>query len=292
MASSRGILRSHGVLYPALFGKGSHVSLPWWLMSGKVSHKELAKEINSKDQDIIKRIVVSAEDFCLLDDFSFVNLLRDEYGYEVEVSLYLKEQVSWLESWYNQHVKWPWQEKFSGATPQFFFENISDFFWIDYSRLLDKILSFTDQGGLYVNVVDSSGVKDTVSDFLSHIGIDPRWLNSYEDRNASLSTAKLDILRRVNLSGVGGGARSKILSALDELDVVEDDDKKIIFNDKQALKIVEKFRKSNKDVARKYFNRDVLFSDPQRSQRAPSFVTEEKAYKDYIPTMLKMVAAL
>lgn len=137
---------------------------------GKISSHDLANEIISKDEDIINNIILSAEDFCLLENFDLIELLENKYGYNVNVVIYLKSQVDWLESWYNQHIKWPWMQEFSGATVNYFFNHINDFYWINYDKLLKRISKRVNRKSLYVNVMDRSGIQDVVGDFF-HISI-------------------------------------------------------------------------------------------------------------------------
>lgn len=290
LSGSVGILRSHGVLYPNLGVNHRHVKLAWQLKSGKVAPEEVVRRIRAECNDLTQQVILTSEDFCLIDIETWLALLSKHF--DVTASVYIKRQDRWLESWYNQHIKWPWASKFSSATPEFFIENMKDFYWIDYKKLLGRITSVVPRDKLYVNVAGEGGVKDTVSDFLSHVGIDQRWLNSYQDGNASLTSARLDIVRRLDLYRLPPEARKRILSVLDEVDVQEDDGRKDIFTNPQMQYVLDKFEKANREVARTYFEREELFdkSDLGKKRRAPAFVTDERAYRIYIPEMLKRLS--
>ena len=51
---------------------------------------------------------------------------------------YLRRQDHWLMSWYNQHVKWPFDREKSRMDPQAFLATLEDFHWLDYERLLGR----------------------------------------------------------------------------------------------------------------------------------------------------------
>jgi hypothetical protein len=288
MVKNKSILKKHGILYPDLGVSHRHVKLAWKLKKKELSIGDVIREIQSESDADTTKVVLSSEDFCLIDIEDWLRQLSRHY--EVTASIYLKRQELWLESWYNQHIKWPWSAKFSSSTPGFFLENMGDFYWIDYARLLKRISGVIGKSNLYVNVVDSAGVYNTVDDLLGHIGIDKDWLSEYQEHNTSLTTAKIDILRRINLKGVKPKARRRIIDALDRLDVEEDDGKKVVFTDAQVCMVLDHFAKSNEVVAKEYFSRKELFADPIKTGRTPAFVEDRKAYRRYIPELLKHIA--
>ncbi len=290
LSASAEILKSHGILYPDLGVGRRHVKLAWQIKSGKVSPDEVIERIQHECNELTELVVLSSEDFCLVDIESWLSLLGRNF--DVTASVYLKRQDKWLESWYNQHIKWPWSKKFSSSTPDFFVENMKDFYWIDYEKLLGRIASIVPREKLYINVAGPEGVQDTVSDFLYHVGVDKRWLNPYQDRNASLTTARLDILRRIDIQPLGPKARQRVLAALSDLDVEEDDGRKVVFDNSKVDYILKKFSASNKKVAKKYFSRRELFDcqDLNGKRAFPAFVTDDKAYREYIPEILKSVS--
>lgn len=290
MGNSRGILRSHGILYPKLFDENTHVSIPWKMKKGQISPERLLKELEKHDEDIIDQIVISAEDFCLMQDFSFLNVFAEKY--QVNVVLYIKEQVSWLESWYNQHIKWPWDKKFSSSTPQHFIDNVGDFYWIKYSELIDKIVD--ELGGterLTINIAGKSEVSDTVSDFFSHIGVDLRWLNKWSDKNSSLSSMRLELVRRIDLFDLNGLARNKVLNAVKSIDLPEDNGSKLAFNAEQCEALARHFESDNEDVARRYFSRDKLFFSENYSERKVSYLRDEGKICHYLASIIKQVSS-
>lgn len=281
-------LDSMGVCYPEMGVGHRHVKLAWEIMSGKTNPKQLLKKIKMEVKDTTRLVILSSEDFSRLNKVAWLELLKDEF--DLTASVYLKRQDLWLESWYNQNIKWPWDKRFSSATPDMFLEHAREFFWIDYKQLLMKITDIIPEDKVYVDVVDSNGVKDTVSDFLLQCGIDQEQLNSFEVKNESLSAVKLDIIRRINLLKVKPAGRRRILAALQAMEIKEDDGSKDIFTDEQVLSILNMFSESNDYVAKTFFNRSELFSDEIRLGRDLCVIPDRKVCRVYMPKLLKAVA--
>jgi len=282
------LLKKNGYLYPLLGVNFRHNGLAWQLNNKKVSIENIIDRIEAEVTPVTHTVILSGEDFALVKDYAWLETLTKKY--DVEIAMYLKRQDLWLESWYNQHVKWPWSKKFSNQDVDFFYKNINDFPWIDFESLLSRITKHIPQKSLHLAVVDGLGVKDTAADFLAFCDISADLVQSASEKNASLSMAQIDILRRIDLYSLPGKSRQKIIKTLVELDIEEDDKKKIVFDDEQVSAILNRFEKSNQRVAKKYFNRAVLFSDPVTLERKPVRISDEKAYKVYLPMLIRNLA--
>jgi hypothetical protein len=283
-------LKHSGVLYPDLGHGCNHAKISWGLISQKLDAKWLIEGIGREIDESIRKIILSHEDFCLVENNRWLEELSKYF--DVRVVVYLRRQELWLESWYNQNIKWPWKKMFSKCTPDFFLENLKSFFWIDYNYLISKIARSLDRDRIYINVVDALGVRNTTSDFLSHVDIQCNLHEEDSAVNASISTAKLDVLRRIDLLSLRNNdkAKYKIISKLRNMDIKEDNGSTIVFTDEQVKYILSHFEASNKIVAQTYFGRDELFSDPVQWDRKPCFVSDQRAYRIYIPRLLKEVA--
>lgn len=289
MAESRGKLKSKGVLYPWLFGRHNHVKIAWDIYNGKLKAEQIIEAVKQKEDFRTSKVILSAEGFCFLKDFSFISELDRDY--EVKVIIYLKEQVSWLESWYNQHIKWPWKKKYSSSSPEHFIECMDDFYWINYAAMLEKIEQYVSKENIYLEVLGAGGVNNTVEDFFHKTGIQAAWLNPYEEvKNASLTKAQLDILRQIDIKPLKGPSRNKIIKALRDMDIDEEDGSKTVFDATQTLKIQEMFNESNHYVARRYFGKDELFTLDVSKLRAPVKISEDKIHKTYLPEVVRRVA--
>lgn len=285
LKKNKGILRSHGVLYPSLYGLPDHVKIPWWIQNKKISIDDLIDKIKSQDEEIIDKIIISAEDFCLLDDFSFLDEFKKHFN--VKVVIYLKDQISWLESWYNQHIKWPWVKKFSACTPDYFIENLDDFPWIDYSILLSRLSTHLPAGDLSVKRVGKNGVLDTTSDFIQFLDMEVDRFHKYQHANESLSAISLEIVRRIDLYDMPPKSRTKILTAVRSID--NSDKSKYVFTYDQCCHIKDRYLKSNRQVASKYFNDGELFLDNPKRQE-PTKLSDNEVYTLYLPKLIKKLS--
>lgn len=283
-------LADQGILLPRINNSHDHSSIAWGLFSNKIPIQTLIENIESQILDSTKTILLSHEDFSIIQSESWLRELSEKF--HTKAIVYLRRQDLWLESWYNQHIKWPWTAKFSSSTPEFFLENINDFYWINYAELLSKISNVLGKENIHVNVIDSLGIKDTSKDFFSYINTACDIPEKVKDSNASISMAKIEIIRRINLFTLkdNNKAKTKILSVLNEMDIPEDDGSKIAFTDEQVQFVLKNFEESNNFVAKEFFQRETLFGDPFILNRTPCKISDYKAYRVYIPRILKKLA--
>jgi len=258
------------------------------LNSRKLLVSDLVNEIESQLTPPTHTVILSAEDFCRLKRWELFSELAEHY--ELHGSIYLRRQDLWLESWYNQHVRWPWDSKYSGSDVNYFLKNINEFYWIDYEELLTRIEQFVPIERMHVSLLDANGVDDSVSDFFDFFRISGERIGRVSDDNQSLSSVKIDILRRINTIDISPNARLNILKALQNMEIKEDNGKSVFFKHRQRLRILRKFENSNETVARRYFQRRKLFADYKKNELRPAFVSDRKAYREYIPKLLKEVA--
>lgn len=287
---SKDELFRNGVLYPELGVDHRHVKLAWGLKSGHIKIDTVIKDIIKECGDSTKLIVLSSEDFCLLNIKKFLTKLSDSFN--VTVSIYLRRQDTWLESWYNQHIKWPWSKKFSTSTPEFFIENAKDFYWLDYEKLLGEICAVLPEDSVYVNTMEKSGVTNTAHDLVRYLGVGDWVSDAHEDKNASLSYVKLQVLRQIDLMDVQAKARKKIIDALTNMDIPGDSGSKRIFSEPIARRIMKAYEKSNCAVAKRFFGRENLFIDNDFSSYTPVVLDEEEIRSKYVPELLKRVAKI
>ncbi len=125
---------------------------------------------DAAEPEQIHTIVLTDEDFSfqLYKTPSYLELLNKRF--DLRLVLYLKRQDLWLESWYNQHIKSPWDRKYSSATPQFFIDNLKDFYWIDYCSLVDAITTVVTKDQLRLVPIGKGLVENTLIDFAHFVG--------------------------------------------------------------------------------------------------------------------------
>lgn len=285
LKKNRSSLLEQGVLYPRLFGEDAHIALPGRLKKRRLSAKMLREEIKKADTDETHTVILSAEDFCTLKRFTFLRELQKEF--DVEVVLYLRRQTEWLESWYNQHIKWPWDRRFSSISVEKFLKKSWRFYWMDYYKLLRRIERVVPRDNICVKTMEAQGVVDSGADFFAYAGIDVQRLDKAEEANASLTSMQIEVLRHLDLIDRDSKERWKLISALKQMRLAGDDGSKIILNDAQAEKIAKRFARSNRLVAQHYFGRSALFMDAEKRQRAPRVPEKKTVRERYIPELLK-----
>ena len=161
------------------------------------------------------RVILSGEDFAIHEDLGWLAPVAARH--EVEAVFYLRRQDHWLASWYNQHVKWPFDRVKSRLDPQAFLATIEDFHWLDYERLLGRWSAALGEGRVAVAVLEKGQVEDAAADLLARAGIDPIGLDLDAERvNDSLPVHMLEIARHLGLFELKGGKRTRLLNALRE----------------------------------------------------------------------------
>lgn len=281
---NKDVLKKLGYIYPELGVSHRHVKIAWELLSKKIQPKEFIELINNEFLDEDATLILSSEDFSQLKKANWLSLLASEF--DVSGSVYLRRQDKWLESWYNQHIKWPWDKRFSSTTPDSFLNHMGEFYWIEYEWLLDRLVKYIPRDKLYIQVMERSVVEDTTLDFMRSVGINSELLNIKEPVNVSLTKCQLDIVRLIDLIDLNQKYRPKLIKAVTELNIPEGNASRVIFTSDQRRKIIKKFEGSNEKVAEKYFNRKHLFLEPV-SFEEPDFLPLDVIYSKYIPDLIK-----
>jgi len=277
-------LSEYGYLYPDLGVERRHVRTAWQLISKKIDGDRLVKLIKEEIQPSTKKIILSSEDFSQLRDFRWLEVLSNHF--DLSASVYLRRQDLWLESWYNQHIKWPWDKRFSSSTPEFFLSKKGEFYWLDYHWLLSAIGKYIDRDDIYVQVMERSSVADTTVDFLKCIGVDPNIIDIKKPKNASLTKCQLDILRKIDLIGTKPKQRNRINKTLMGLDISECDGSKSVFDSSQRENILSFYSEINERVAQEFFSREKLFMD-KVYYPAVNSLEESLIYNKYLPMLIK-----
>ena len=288
LAANREVLKQHGFLYPHIEGVVSPQSLPAKLNVEAASLKRLFRKVEKQATQETHTVILSSEDLCTLGNYKFLEDIPQKF--DVRVVLYLRRQDLWLESWYNQHVKWPWDADFSGSDIHYFVGKIKNFPWIDYKNLLARIERFLPRDKLHVESIGETGAASSVDDFLKFCSINPGYLQKENNKNQSLSSAKIDILRRIDMIDLQESARLKILRGLGKIKIREDNGTRIFLTRSERETIISNFSESNLYVARRYFQRDKLFTEYLSKQAHPALVGDINAYQEYIPQILKKIA--
>lgn len=276
-AKNRAALAAQGVVYP---GEGpNHQKLAWQLFHDKAGAADAvlalvaAAEAQAAATTDRPRIVLSAEDFAVHRSLRWLKTVSA--AADTRVVFYLRRQDHWLMSWYNQHIKWPFDPVKSRLDPAGFLERIGDFHWIDYDRLLRRWCEALGAGPdgvdargvrrVQVGILETGQVEDGTADFLARIRADPAPLVRPERRaNDSLPVHMLEIARHFDLFDLKGPRRKQLLGALRKglADQAPRERVSTVYSPAERMAVLERFAASNRAVAQRFFGREALFLEP------------------------------
>ena len=264
LLENRQNLASQGVVYP---GEGvHHQALAWALYRGKVGVQDVFDLIEGADDGAA--VVLSGEDFAIHRNLGWLTKLAKRYP--VEAVFYLRRQDHWLMSWYNQHIKWPFDKVKSKMDPDTFLAHYRDFFWIDYDWLLDHWAKVLGEDNIRVRVVEPGQVEHVQQDFAELIGFDLQALAAGRARhNDSLPVHMLELARHLGLYEMPAKQRVATIAALNEGLGHIDPGAKTLYSPDQRRWLLEQFEASNREVAGRWFDRRELFHEawPDRDAR-------------------------
>lgn len=267
-------LREHGYLYPYL-QLPNHGKIAWYLHLGRLSGQELLQQIKEQCSANIHSVILSSEDFSVHTNLDWIRPILD--AFDVKAFFYFRRQDKWLTSWYNQHIRWPFNEKLSVCTPKQFLEHVDDFYWIKYDVLLQRFSKEIKRENISIRIMEQGSVEDSVSDFVESAGLVEVGMEQVKSfSNNSIGGQKLQILRQIELFDYSPKQRKKIISIIQSLKLLSgNDDNKEVFPVKERESIINRFYESNKYVAQEYLNRrnGILFSETSLGEEPPPDLT-------------------
>ena len=213
LSSNRKKLLKQGIHYP--FPEDvHHAKMAWSLKRNRMTGGELSKlllaEIEKAD---VPTLLLSAEAFSASRRLDWMDPVLEHF--DVVVHFYLRRQDDWLMSWYNQHIKWPFNAEMSILPPkQFLARSLQESHWLNYAALTKKWATSIGPDNVRVSVFEK-GQCDVVEDFCrSH---DINITNFRRDRNIvndSLPIQAIEIIRHVNRHDLTERQRRTLLIAL------------------------------------------------------------------------------
>ena len=261
---NRNALLEQGFLYP--FAGVNHNDLARLVTTDSAAfQRRLHELVDRATRSEAHTVILSAEDFSWLPRPG--DLARLGKVFDVRVLCYVRRQDEWLESWYNQHVKWPWNRATSALTPEAFFAGRQGYHWIDYARTLERWRAVFGGSAITVRPFDEvQSAGSVIDDFAELCGIDPSRLNVPQvGDNASVSAPSLMLLRLLRLIDKPPAQRTELVrlvrATFDDRDAHAE---RHVLSPARRRAVVAEYEASNAAVARTYLGREdgVLFTDP------------------------------
>jgi hypothetical protein len=256
-------LAQQGILYPVHYTPSeseawNHQRLAWDVHSGRLDRTELATWIGRLVAAPEHTVVLSAEDFCILKDLSFLEPFRE--AFDVRAVFYLRRQDSWVTSWYSQHKKWPFDAALAEATPAEFLTHLDEFYWLRYFDTLERWAAVLGRGAIHVRVFESGEVRDPVADMCELCGMRALLEIEVGRLNESLPADHIEILRRLRLGEYSDDIRWLIIRALAKVPGTTSGE---IYPSSVRSLILDRYSMQNQKVAEHYLRRPdkVLFRD-------------------------------
>lgn len=291
LEGNRRALARGGVLYPG--DERNHQKLAWAIHRGDAGGRDALRLIEGEARRRTHAAVLSAEDFFIHRDLDWVRHVAERH--ETSVRVYLRRQDDWLNSWYNQHVKWPFNRRKSRMSPAEFLDAIEDFWWLDYAAVLDRWAEALGEARVSLAVVERGGLADVTEDFRAHAGLTQRGLVRAEERsNDSLPVHALEIARHMGLFELKGGDRYRVNEALRRGLAGLGGEARTVFSVAQRNAVLDRFDPGNVDVARRFLGRETLFAQARPAPDEPHFqfpdLDREALLRDWIGPVMRELA--
>jgi len=206
-----------------------------------------------------RTVILSAEDFCRLKNLGFLNCFKDHF--DIEVAIYLRRQDIWVNSWYNQHVKWPFDDKLARGTPQQFLGHLQDFHWLKYYDLVDRWSKAVGKENVHIGILEKGQIEDPCADLCDFCGVNILLENFVGNRaNESMPAGQLNILRSVGMARYGARIRTMIMAAAEK---VPDTGDANVYPRAIRRMISDRYAVGNQMVAEQFLGRKdrILFRD-------------------------------
>lgn len=287
LADNREVLLRHGVTYP---GEGrNHQPLAWSLKQGRGKAADVEDAAGTGGT-----VVLSAEDFCIHTDMRWLKELSGRH--DIRVVFYLRRQDHWIMSWYNQHVKWPFDRRKCRMGKAEFLDTIGDFHWLDYAVLLDRWGEVLGAENVSAAVVEPGQVENVIEDFITRLGIPSDGLDLAATRkNDSLPVHLLEIARSLGMFDLPPNGRTRVIRALRAGLAHKTQEAKTVYSPEERLRVLERFEASNRAVAERVFGRGKLFLEPPPRPDEPYFsfpeISHQELLQEWIAPVVKELSA-
>lgn len=292
-SGSRDQLLQQGFLYP--FDATNHQRLAWDILAGRLSGPEMLRQLQKAGEGVeATAILLSGEDFCIHKDLRWLTPIRRHF--DVEAHFYLRRQDNWLMSWYNQHIKWPFEKRKSRLNSDEFLQTIEDYYWLNYYWLAANWSEALGKNSVHLHVFEEK--TDVVADFCGRLGLRPDGGSAPpKSENASLPPQLLEFVRHFDLHSLAPGERTRFLSGLRRAW----QDKKLppsnVYSPAVRNLILSRFAESNRRTAIEYLSKanGQLFSaesvPPDEPYSTPRLPSSAELMRDYVVPLVRALVA-
>ena len=270
LSAARPALAAQDVHYA--FDTINHNFLAEGIQQGEAHKKRMVQQLIEEGLDSGKgHVVVSAENLAgLRDPWPLWDLQKH---FDVQVLAYLRRQDRWLESWYNQAIRWPWNADIAGLDPEAFYGRVRRFHWLDYRALHRRWSEVFGANSIqFRNFEHARG--DLLADFCAATGLPEGILGEPPTGvNASASPLMTEALRHLNLMGRSNAERVRLVAAVRQAFAASDwEGPSHAFSAAQRRRLLQRQRRSNDWVAREVFDQATPLFDgdwPGRNRSRP-----------------------
>lgn len=249
------------------FGVSRHFDLFNRLFDGRLTVSEAAKDIAQRADNKtapVHSIILSDEDVCTRRNLERLQPFRDHF--DVKVVFSMRRQDLWIESWYQQNVKWQWNPELSHLRFADFLDRRPDFFWIDYDGMIDRLERLFGAGNVLPLVFEKGQMPDgPVTAFCDAIGLTDRdGFAEAPHTNVSLSPMMTEFMRTLPLDEMPGPVRRVFerACARADKDLAFENRSTLFLDHEERQALLDEFEPGNRAVARRLFDRDRLFLEP------------------------------
>ncbi len=286
---NRTALAGHGIAYPG--SEANHQKAAWALRKNPADPESLGLLLDPCASS--RLVVLSGEDFCIHQDLSWLEALAAQH--EVRAVFYLRRQDHWVMSWYNQHIKWPFDRDKSRMSKGEFLAAVGDFHWLDFATMLRRWSNVIGKDAVAVGVVEQGQVEDVVADFITRAGLPAEGLEPAGVRfNDSLPVHLLEVARHLGIHDLSGKARVRLITALRGSLTAKKSTENTILSPQERNALLARFKASNHLAAREFLGRPELFHEPPPGTQDPYFdfpeLSSEELLREWIRPLIHALA--
>jgi hypothetical protein len=268
-SNAENLLRA-GILYPKpIDGSDSinHQRLAWDISEQVSAFPELRTWAASLAQSDAHTVVLSAEDFCRIRNLDFLACFSDYF--EIEIAIYLRRQDVWVNSWYNQHIKWPFDETLARCKPLEFLGHLPSFHWLNYFETLERWRKVIGKDRIHIGVLEKGQIEDPLADLCDFCGVDIV-LERFSDirANESLPAGAIAMLRVLGIARYGAHIRNLLIDSAAKLPGSADSN---VYPSALRRMILARYAAGNQMVAEQFLGRKdrILFRDQDFAEMSP-----------------------